>query len=45
MEMRKIDLEELEVIEESTDNAWGVVCGIACSGYGCGLWCNGNWCW
>lgn len=44
MEIKKIDLDELVIVEESSDNAWGIICGFGCSGATCGFWCGGSWC-
>lgn len=45
MELRKIDLQELTVIEESVDNlAGGVFCGTLCGGAICGGGCGGGLC-
>jgi hypothetical protein len=40
MEIKRVNLDELQVIEESTENvAAGGICGLACGGFFCGLGC------
>lgn len=45
--MRKINLTELDVVEESVDSFTGVLCfGPKAEGWGCGFACIGSgWCW
>ena len=45
MELKKIELDELQIIEESNENAgWGLGCGTGCGGAGCGALCAGFFC-
>jgi hypothetical protein len=38
-DMKEINLNEIENLEETITPALGGVCGIGCGGAVCGLWC------
>lgn len=43
-EVKKVDLDQLQVIEQSGEVAWGLLCGGGCTGFAC-FGGEGNLCW